>query len=106
MNAAEPDAGDVEALVCCRIALDCLDRHSPAEIAPLAQHRCTLPSEQGGYGSTGKPDGTLIRCGECLRWWESRPCYESFGPVDWWRPVRWWNLTARRRIAREEASRG
>ena len=75
------------------------------QIPPVARHNCEplLPSRPGGYGSTGVADGTVTRCPACRRWWVSRPCYESYGPVDWWVPVRWWNRRLLRTIRQAEA---
>lgn len=68
-------------------------------ILPTAgKHQCSLPWRDGGYGSTGLPDGTLASCTQCGRWWFSTPCYESFGPTSWWAPVRWYHRRLRRRI--------
>lgn len=64
-------------------------------------HRC-LPWSGGGYGSTGRPEGTLVKCFLCARWWICRPCYQSLGPTTWWKPVRWWHRRLRRRIREHE----
>ena len=65
-----------------------------AQVQALPErHDCRryLPDRPGGYGSTGVPDGTVALCPSCGRAWVSLPCYESLGPVTWWRPVRWYS---------------
>jgi hypothetical protein len=76
------------------------------EIPPEeGKHDCrnALPWSGGGYGSTGRDEGTLACCPTCGRWWRCAPCYASLGPVTWWLPVRWWHRRLRRRIAEAEA---
>ena len=55
------------------------------------KHDCreALPWRSGGYGSTGYPEGSVALCPSCVRAWVCLPCYQSLGPVTWWRPV-WW----------------
>ena len=75
---------------------------------PPDKHDCRnhLPWRGGGYGSTGEPDGTVALCRVCDRAWVSLPCFESYGPVTWWRPVHWFSRPDIRRRARalQEAS--
>lgn len=68
---------------------------------PPAGHKHALPWSSGGYGSTDRPDETLIRCA-CGQWFVSLPCYESHGPVTKWYRVRWWHFRFRGRIRQAE----
>lgn len=60
---------------------------------PPRPHDCRrdLPWQSGGYGSTGHPEDTVALCPTCGKAWVCLPCYESLGPVTWWRPVRWFS---------------
>lgn len=78
-----------------------------AEKAPMASpprpHDCRrhLPHASAGYGSTGVAEGTVALCPVCHRAWVCLPCYQSYGPTTWWRPVRWFS---RRDVRRRAAS--
>jgi hypothetical protein len=61
-------------------------------------HECALPWRTTGYGSTGEPEGTLVRCDDCGQWWFCAPCYESLGPTEIWRKVRWFHWRLRRHV--------
>jgi hypothetical protein len=67
-------------------------------------HVHDLPHRDGGYGSTGMAEGTVVQCEGCGLWFLCVPCYESLGPTSVWTRVRWWHRDARRRITALEAA--
>lgn len=80
------------------------DIHPPVGLSsPPVRHDCRtiLPHRDGGYGSTGVPDDTVAVCPMCDLAWVSVPCYESYGPVTWWRRVWWFTRRSVRRRARD-----
>ena len=84
-------------------------------LPPLRQapHECDLPNEYHFIENTEDPvlprwsldvsrpsykDDTLWECPDCGRWWRFHyldACWDYYE----WRPVRWYDVAARRRIA-------
>lgn len=63
------------------------------------EHTCDLPWRSDGYGCTGHPDYSIMRCGSCGTAWFAAPCYESLGPTQRWRRIRWWHRRLLKRLA-------
>lgn len=81
-------------------------RLNHAILPPEPDHACDLPEARSGYGSTGMPEGTIVQCWGCRRWYVCVPCYAHYGPTTVWAKVRWYHRAAHRRIkALEEAER-
>lgn len=62
---------------------------------PPTKHHCPLPTEK--Y-KTGYPEGTLIQCDICLRWWVCVEAWRDDYVATKWRKVRWFDFDYRKRI--------
>lgn len=78
---------------------------SPTRQVP---HVCDTPSSLICRNSDRLPpgplDGTLWECPSCGRWWRYHyldTCWDYYE----WRPVRWYDIPARRRIAAHETAK-
>lgn len=83
-------------------------------------HECSTPAplrrESGGVFEPAHQDSTLWECPACGRWWKCKsPKVPRPSPLEVyyhgspyspaWRPVRWYDIPARRRIAAYETAK-
>lgn len=67
--------------------------------AASSKHKCPLPSKK--Y-STGYPEGTLIQCDICSRWWICVESWRDDYVSTKWRKVRWFDFDHRSRIPKSK----
>ena len=87
---------------------------------PRPRHECSTPAplrrESGGVFEPAHQDSTLWECPACGRWWKCKsPKVPRPSPLEVyypgspyspaWRPVRWYDIPARRRIAAHETEK-